>query len=300
MLKGRKMTVHDAIGATSFYSLDDKFICMDNLEQKNQLTIPARPEIYNGTYHYVTIVLQGTLNLRLNGIDIKVKANEYIEVMPCTRIEVLDSKCRYICFFVRSYIMGDMFIFNDIELNVVKQCYIWRQYHFTNEQINVLKDDYLKIRKEHERKDLTMRSLALRARTSIFLAHLNTFIENTEEITTLPEGPQYDIFVKFLQMLNDEYLQERSVQYYAGKLGITSKNISSITFQFTGMTCSKVIDEFVCFRIGLYLYNNRLNIKEISDVFNFPNQSFFGRYFKRVTGYSPKEYVRVYCKKLAV
>lgn len=300
MLKGRKMTIHDAIGATSFYSLDDKFICMDNLEQKNQPTIAARPEIFNSNYHFITIVLQGSLNLRLNSIDMKVKANEYIEVMPCTRIEVLDSKCRYISFFVRSYIMGDMYLFNDIELNVLKQCYTWRQYHFNNEQINVLKDDYLKIRKEHEYKDLSMRSLALRARTSIFLAHFNTFIENTEEITVLPEGPQYEIFVQFLKMLNDEYLHERSVQYYAGKLGITSKSISTITTMFTGMTCSKVIDELVVFRIGLYLYNNRLNIKEISDVFNFPNQSFFGRYFKRVSGYSPKEYVRVYCKKLAV
>ena len=33
-----------------------------------------------------------------------------------------------------------------------------------------------------------------------------------------------------------------------------------------------------------------LSLKEIADRYNFPDQSFFGRYFKKHTGMSPKEY----------
>ena len=38
------------------------------------------------------------------------------------------------------------------------------------------------------------------------------------------------------------------------------------------------------------LHNSELTVQEISNSLNFPNPSFFGRYFKRHTGYSPMQY----------
>lgn len=38
------------------------------------------------------------------------------------------------------------------------------------------------------------------------------------------------------------------------------------------------------------LHNSDLTVQEISNSLNFPNASFFGRYFKRYTGYSPIQY----------
>ena len=36
-----------------------------------------------------------------------------------------------------------------------------------------------------------------------------------------------------------------------------------------------------------------MTVQQISDYLNFPSQTFFGKYFKRRTGLSPKEYRRV-------
>jgi AraC-like DNA-binding protein len=38
------------------------------------------------------------------------------------------------------------------------------------------------------------------------------------------------------------------------------------------------------------LKSTNMTIQQISDELNFPSQSFFGKYFKRVVGVSPKEY----------
>ncbi|MDE5914992.1 MAG: helix-turn-helix domain-containing protein, partial [Duncaniella sp.] len=40
----------------------------------------------------------------------------------------------------------------------------------------------------------------------------------------------------------------------------------------------------------LLLRTTGMNIQEISVALNFSNQSFFGKYFKHLTGLSPREY----------
>ena len=93
-------------------------------------------------------------------------------------------------------------------------------------------------------------------------------------------------------MLNAEHKKERSVQYYAQQMGITPKYLSAIIQTFTGLTASQVIDQYVIYAIKQTLYTNEHNIKTISKEYNFPSQSFFGRYFKRIVGVSPNEYIK--------
>ena len=38
------------------------------------------------------------------------------------------------------------------------------------------------------------------------------------------------------------------------------------------------------------LQSSEMTIQQIAAMLNFPNQSFFGKYFKRATGLSPKQY----------
>jgi len=38
------------------------------------------------------------------------------------------------------------------------------------------------------------------------------------------------------------------------------------------------------------LKSSHMTIQQIAGELNFPNQSFLGKYFKRMTGMSPKEY----------
>ncbi|MBR0339905.1 MAG: AraC family transcriptional regulator, partial [Alistipes sp.] len=49
-------------------------------------------------------------------------------------------------------------------------------------------------------------------------------------------------------------------------------------------------DEFVALEIKNMLRHSKLSIQQISNELNFPNPSFMGQYFKRITGLTPGEY----------
>ncbi|MGN3984324.1 helix-turn-helix domain-containing protein, partial [Bacteroides fragilis] len=83
---------------------------------------------------------------------------------------------------------------------------------------------------------------------------------------------------------------QRDVVFYAGKLCISTKYLTSICRSLTGHSAKKVIDDFTALEIKVLLQSTDLSIQEIADRLNFPDQSYLGRYFKRHEGVSPMEY----------
>jgi len=95
---------------------------------------------------------------------------------------------------------------------------------------------------------------------------------------------------KFLNLVQIYYKEERGLEFYAGKLCITSKHLSRVIREAGGKSANELIDEHVALEAKALLKSTNMTIEQISDELNFPSQSFFGKYFKRVTGMSPKEY----------
>lgn len=97
-------------------------------------------------------------------------------------------------------------------------------------------------------------------------------------------------FNAFLEVLSTHYLQERSVGFYAEQLHLTPKYLTTLLRSTTGRTASEWIDEYVILEAKNLLKYSTMNIQEIAYYLNFPNQSFFGRYFKQHTGMTPSAY----------
>ena len=97
-------------------------------------------------------------------------------------------------------------------------------------------------------------------------------------------------FRQFLELLSDHYKEERSVNFYAHSLCITPKYLTTIIKCISGKPVSDWIDHFVLLEAQSLLKYTNMSVQEISYQLNFPNQSFFGCYFKRLTGMSPSQY----------
>lgn len=95
---------------------------------------------------------------------------------------------------------------------------------------------------------------------------------------------------KFLTFVKKNYRQERSVGFYADKLCLTPKYLSTLIKANTNQTASAWIDRYVILEAEALLKSTNMTIQQISDELNFPSQSFFGKYFKRLKGISPREY----------
>jgi AraC-like DNA-binding protein len=98
------------------------------------------------------------------------------------------------------------------------------------------------------------------------------------------------IVMMFLKSLNKNYINQRSVKCYAEEQSLQSSYFSSIVKSKTGRTANKWIEEFVINGAKEMLIWQDVSIKEIAFKLHFPSQSFFGKYFKKRVGMSPKEF----------
>ena len=81
-----------------------------------------------------------------------------------------------------------------------------------------------------------------------------------------------------------------ALDFYAQQLEVSPKHLSRTIKAQTGYTAVEWIEKFVILEAKVLLKSSNLNIQQISDELNFASQSFFGKYFKKITGMSPKEF----------
>ncbi|MFT4222081.1 AraC family transcriptional regulator [Dysgonomonas sp.] len=98
------------------------------------------------------------------------------------------------------------------------------------------------------------------------------------------------IIDKFLTLVRNNYKKERTVGFYANGLCLTPKYLSSLIKTNTNLSANDWIDRYVILEAEALLKSTNMTIQQISDELNFPSQSFFGKYFKRHTNISPREY----------
>lgn len=94
----------------------------------------------------------------------------------------------------------------------------------------------------------------------------------------------------FITLLLTHYKTGHHVAFYAEKMLITPKYLSAVVKEVIGLGALDCINEVVIAKVKSYLRNSQRTVLQISDEFNFPNSSFFGRYFKQHTGETPLQY----------
>jgi AraC-like DNA-binding protein len=137
--------------------------------------------------------------------------------------------------------------------------------------------------KEHPYRIETVRYLTLS-----FFYGTGVFLHNVADKKKMTH--QETVVEKFLHLVQTHFKEQRGLEFYADKLCITSQDLSKTVKQTSGKPANDWIDEHVTLEAKALLKSTNLTIDQISEALNFPSQSFFGKYFKRVTGMSPREY----------
>lgn len=105
-----------------------------------------------------------------------------------------------------------------------------------------------------------------------------------------PHTRRDELLSNFIDLIETHFKKERSVIFYADKLFVTPKHLSAVLKEISGRTAGEWIDHRVILEAKMLLRTTGMNIQEISLALNFSNQSFFGKYFKHLTGMSPRDY----------
>lgn len=99
-----------------------------------------------------------------------------------------------------------------------------------------------------------------------------------------------EIFRKFITMLCANYREQHEVSYYASSQYLSCRYFSSIVKASSGRTPIQWITMMLLSEAKSLLTHSSMLVKEISDRLNFPNQSYFGKWFKKQTGVSPQDF----------
>lgn len=97
------------------------------------------------------------------------------------------------------------------------------------------------------------------------------------------------LFKKFIKLLSTTRIRSRNVSWYAERLCVTPKYLSTVSKQVSGKTAFAWINEFILKDIRYWLKNSDKTIKEIAELLKFPSISFFGKYCRSHFGVSPTE-----------
>lgn len=124
--------------------------------------------------------------------------------------------------------------------------------------------------------------------TCAFFYGLGSYLYNLNEHASSSNDEL--LMQRFLAEVKQNFRKERQAQFYASQLCITPCYLSKIVKKVSGKSPTDWIEDYVVSEARALLKGTNLTILQISQQLGFPSQTFFGKFFKRVMGMSPKEY----------
>ena len=99
-----------------------------------------------------------------------------------------------------------------------------------------------------------------------------------------------EIFLRLIQLIDQFYMSERGVEFYADKLCLSPKYLSGLSKSICGYTVQELVFKEIVRKSMSLLNGTSKTVLEISEELNFPSASSFGTFFKKQTGLSPQKY----------
>ena len=107
---------------------------------------------------------------------------------------------------------------------------------------------------------------------------------------TSSRSREQTIFNRFIQLVTQHCAEHHQISYYAQRMCLTERYLSTIIRQASGSTAKDWIDRALINRIKVELRHTDKSAAQIAEEMHFANPSFFSKYFRRLTGMTPKEY----------
>ena len=125
---------------------------------------------------------------------------------------------------------------------------------------------------------------------SAFLWYVDHLWSQHEQTHRQSQSREQRLFTDFIQLVSEFAPEHHTIDFYASHLCLTPRYMSTIVRQVSGKSAKQWIDAALVTRIKIELKHTDKSVANICDDFNFPNPSFLTKFFKRMTGMTPKEF----------
>ena len=95
---------------------------------------------------------------------------------------------------------------------------------------------------------------------------------------------------KYKDLINNSFLENRAVSFYAQQLNVTPNYLNEIVKAETGISAKRHISERLLLEAQNLLRYSDMDIAEISYALQFSEPTHFTKFFKKETGETPKSF----------
>lgn len=243
---------------------------------------------YRLTEGRVLYLRSGYVCMRLNLIEIKVEAHQLKVISPDTIIELQE-------------ISPDC----DITMLAIANSFMenWQREKLLAAYLQGTADVILRLDEAAERRmeeiftliwnilqDNPFSHESIQGMISVLFHQIGYFqnrgLSGKKETSTRQE----EVFDRFIRLINKHAVNERNISFYAENLFLTPRYLSTLIRETSGKTVMEWVNEAVIQEAKLMLCHTDKLVYQIADELNFPNASFFCKFFHRMTGKTPNGY----------
>ncbi|MDO5447544.1 MAG: helix-turn-helix domain-containing protein [Prevotellaceae bacterium] len=289
----RNLNLKNAIIRISKTSLN--FMGNDLMMFSDFSEVPIPKRAFKMDCTFVVICKSGSAKFALNTIEREIKQNDIILVNTNETVESvkITDDFNAMTIFISHSLMEDIIMnYEDISSLLLFS----REHpiiHLADEDAIAFQEYFQMLQSRIDNSDNHFRKEIVRSLMLSWIYYLSNIIYNLKQTIIDNNKRRADIiFANFLKLVEENFRTERRVTWYSDKLCISPKYLSTVIKDASHRTPNDWIDYYVILEARVMLKNTNKSIKEVADYLNFPNQSFFGKFFKERVGCSPLAFRR--------
>lgn len=236
---------------------------------------------------------RGEVTVEINYVNYTLKEKGFLSVHPFDIVAFKDGSND----FVSQVLILPVTMFTPIiaELKMTHYDYVKKNplIYFDEEYLKILETTFELIARTSRLLDgERFEQVVIKQVSSLFYVQQQFYKTKNDYNMELREhlSRKKELFRKFIKVLVESHSVSREVLFYANELGVSSGYLNEVCNEISNHTAKDIIDSTVSTKLKYELSYTSKSIQELSDEYNFPSQSYFSRYYKRMTGMTPSEF----------
>ena len=266
--------------------LPDKIAMFSNLKEfglQNYVNVQAA---------VLLLVRRGSVEVELDLKTYKLEAGSLIIVFPeqVVRAKTPSEDFEPVCIACSKNMIEELIIRFDDTTRLILKVRENPLMQLNKVEFGQMSDSFEFLKKKFETTEMNACRLQILKNHLIGLLYECIGMRSDPATTDVVKSRGQMLFSQFIDLVVEHHREQHSVKFYADELGITPKYLSAVAEEQTGKNAKRWIDEHIAFDAKVLLRSSSRDIQKVSKILNFPDVSFFGKFFKRLVGVSPKAY----------
>ena len=245
---------------------------------------------------FVSLIIcrKGKMRIRVNLKEMTVEPNDVLLVTPGSIVDMVicEGECRMAVIHIDNDKVShqpNVKILLQLRSIIKNESFVTR---FSEAAIVQFVEAYKMVRRVIDDGSLRFKDEAIEGSFQVMAAYwMNEIAVQSEAAKPTVLSRNEQLFQTFIRLVQKNYMVHREVSFYADQICITAKYLGVVVAQVSGRRPLDWIRDYVILDAKAMLLSREYSIQQISQMLNFPNPSFFSKYFRESVGCSPSKFL---------